>query len=193
MSRMPLRHLALCATVLGSVVLGGCVAAPSTRSDPPGGEVSVPIAPPPSTRVYVYPSGGQVERQLDRDRYECHMWAVRQTRFDPSEPHLAPHQRVQVVAMPPPGTSTLAGAATGAIIGAAVSSPYNTGSGAAIGAVAGAVLGAAADSSRQQEANRVQQQYDRRDSQSLARLEEQANDYRRAIGACLEGRGYTVK
>lgn len=182
----------LSATVLGIISLGGCTAAESAgsgRSEPD----MVPVAPPPSTQVYVYPTGAQGEMQLDRDRYECHMWAVRQTGFDPSEPQLAPHQRVQVVAMPPPGTSTLAGAATGAVIGAAVSAPYDTGSGAAIGAVAGAVLGAATDSARQQEANRIQQRYDQRDAQSQARLEQQANDYRRAIGACLEGRGYTVK
>ena len=50
--------------------------------------------------------------------------------------------------MPPPRTSTVAGAATGAIIGAAVSSPYQTGGGALIGAAAGALLGAASDSAR---------------------------------------------
>jgi len=141
----------------------------------------------------VYPTGGQNPAQLDRDRYECHVWAVKQSGFDPSQLHLAPHQRVQVVAMPPAGTGTLAGAATGAIIGAAVSRPRDAGGGAAIGAVAGALLGAASDAARQQQAQQVQRRYDARDAEIAGRLERQSNDYRRAITACLEGRGYTVK
>jgi hypothetical protein len=39
----------------------------------------------------------------------------------------------------------------------------------------------------------AQQQYDTKDAQSYARLDKQARDYQRAITACLEGRGYTVR
>ena len=186
-SRLPTAIL-----LFGVALAGGCATAPARPPAQPAAE-SVPAAAPPDTQVFVYPTGGQTAMQLDRDRYECHMWAVRQTGFDPSEPQLAPHQRVQIVAMPPAGTSTLAGAATGAVIGAAVSAPYDTGSGAAIGAVAGAVLGAAADSARQQQAGQIQRGYDEQGARLQARLEQRAGSYRRAIGACLEGRGYTVK
>jgi Glycine zipper len=189
--------------VLGLATLAllvvGCAEQPSAsqphHGGPPPAPAPEPAPPPPpqSAQVYVYPTKGQSPEQLDRDRYECHIWAVRQTNFDPSEPRVAPHQRVQVVAMPPPGTSTIAGAATGAIVGAAVSSPWNTGSGAAIGAVAGALIGATADHSRQQQAEQAQQHYDQRDAAANAHLEQQSGDYRRAISACLEGRGYTVK
>jgi Glycine zipper 2TM domain len=150
-------------------------------------------ATPLGTQVMVYPTAGQTPERLDRDRYECHIWAVKQSGFDPSQPHLAPHQRIQVVAAPPAPTATVAGAVTGAIIGAAVSHPHNAGEGAVVGAVAGALLGAASDASRQQQADHVQQQYDERDARLQARLEQQSSDYRRAIAACLEGRGYTVK
>jgi hypothetical protein len=34
--------------------------------------------------LYVYPARGQSADQVQRDRYECHLWAVDQTRFDPS-------------------------------------------------------------------------------------------------------------
>jgi hypothetical protein len=44
------------------------------------------VAPRPDTRVYVYPTAGQSEAQLDRDRYECHLWAVLQSGFDPTQP-----------------------------------------------------------------------------------------------------------
>ena len=71
-------------------------------------------------QVYVYPTGGQTQDQLGRDRYECHLWAVKQSNFDPSVTAVLPRQRVQVVPMPPSGSDTVAGAVTGAIIGAVV-------------------------------------------------------------------------
>ncbi len=36
--------------------------------------------------IFVYPSDGQTDEQTDKDRYECHRWAVEQTGFDPSLP-----------------------------------------------------------------------------------------------------------
>lgn len=170
-------------------VLFACAEAPVARPVP----VTRPAAQIPAARVYVYPASGQSREQLDRDRYECYLWAVRQSGFDPSQPQAAPHQRIEVVPMPPPGSGTVAGAATGAIVGAVVSHPHDTGTGAAVGAVAGAIIGATADSARQEQADRVQRAYDARDAQLVARLERQSNEYRRAISACLEGRGYTVK
>jgi hypothetical protein len=35
-------------------------------------------------RGYVYPRSGQSAQQQARDEYECHRWAVAQTRFDPT-------------------------------------------------------------------------------------------------------------
>jgi outer membrane lipoprotein SlyB len=138
--------------------------------------------------VYVYPANGQSDSQLDRDRYECHQWSVKQTGYDPSQVHSA-SERVEVVSAAPPGASTAAGAVTGAILGAAVSRPRNAGGGAIVGAVAGAMVGAAVDENRQERVDRVQERYDRRHEQAV----QQAQGYRRAITACLEGRGYTVK
>lgn len=149
--------------------------------------------PPPPTQVYVYPNNGQDPARLDRDRYECHVWAVKQSGFDPSGPAVAPSQRVHVVAGPPPGTGVAAGAVTGAVLGAVVSRPRDAGAGAAIGAVAGAVIGAASDSAREERAERIQERYDARDARRQAQANQLATDYRRAISACLEGRGYTVK
>jgi hypothetical protein len=39
----------------------------------------------------------------------------------------------------------------------------------------------------------MQEHYDRQGSQRLAVIERQASEYRRALTACLEGRGYTVR
>ncbi len=175
----------------------GTLFAGSAWADP---EVSPPPEPaPPSTAIaadadiYVYPSKGQTDKQLDRDRYECHNWAVTQSHYNPSEPHLAPHQQIQVVAMPAPGRDTVAGAVTGAVIGATVAGPRDAGGGAVVGAIAGAVIGASSESARQKEAERANGRVNAESQAERARLERQASDYRRAISACLEGRGYTVK
>lgn len=37
-----------------------------------------------AAELYVYPARGQSDADTRRDRYECHLWAVEQTRFDPS-------------------------------------------------------------------------------------------------------------
>lgn len=43
-----------------------------------------------SDKVIVYPAAGQTDEQLDRDRYECHLWASDETRFDPSDEYSDP-------------------------------------------------------------------------------------------------------
>jgi hypothetical protein len=149
--------------------------------------------PPPPTRVYFYPTAGQSPEQQDRDSYECYLWAKKQSGYDPSTPNLAPHTRVAVVPEAPPGAGTAVGAVTGAILGAAVASHGNRPEGALVGALAGGMLGTAAEAAQREEAHRLQENYDRQSSQRLAVIERQAEDYRRAITACLEGRGYTVR
>jgi hypothetical protein len=134
------------------------------------------------TRVMVYPAHGQSAEQLDRDRYECHLWAVRESRFDPGAPGLPDSYRVRVE--PAPGTTTVAGALTGAVLGAVVASPGSEGAGAVVGAIAGGAMGAAVDQDRLQR----QVYRDRR----AAPYRAGAKAYRRAISACLDGRGYTT-
>ncbi len=34
--------------------------------------------------LYIYPTQGQTEEQRDQDRFECHLWAVDESGFDPS-------------------------------------------------------------------------------------------------------------
>jgi hypothetical protein len=141
--------------------------------------------------IYVYPTNGQSERKLDRDRYECHGWASKQTGYDPSQPGQVRSQ--PVTAMPPDHRGAVNGAVAGAVIGATVSGPHDSVEGAMVGAVAGAVLGAATDAARAREAAGLASRQTAADQAEQARLQKQAYDYRRAITACLEGRGYTVK
>ncbi len=126
-----------CGTVLAlGVAMAACVA-------PPPRVVAVPAPPPPPQKIFVYPSNGQSPQQTDRDRYECHVWAVQQTGVDPSRPDANPYARVVVQPATPPGANTAAGAVTGAILGALVAGPRNAGAGLVVGGAAGAIVGSA--------------------------------------------------
>jgi hypothetical protein len=148
---------------------------------------------PIPTQVYFYPKHNQSAVQQDKDRYQCYLWARKQTGFDPSEPGLAPHQRLQVLPDPDPGHDTAVGVFTGAILGAMLTDGHDPVGGAVSGAMAGAIMGMSSDIERQQVAARVQAHYDRQTAQERVALERQAADYRRALTACLVGRGYSVR
>ncbi len=155
---------------------------------PPPRTYVVRAPPPPPQRVFVYPAGGQSPEQTDRDRYECHLWAVQQTGVDPSRADASAYERVVVQPANPPGAGTVAGAIGGAIIGSIIGGPGNAGAGALIGGATGAVVGSASDANAQARARETQSQI----NQSAAAGRERGDSYRRAIGACLQGRGYTV-
>jgi hypothetical protein len=168
-----------------TALLAGCVV-PAPRPPPP----PPPPAPAPNVEVYAYPLHGQPPEQQDRDHYECSQWATQQTGFDPSAPGVPPHERVQVVsAGPPPGTGTAIGAIAGAVIGAAISPRWQAAPGALAGAVVGGAIGNASDAANAQQTRTVMVS----DRRAAAALELQAAKYRRALGACLDGRGYSVK
>jgi len=191
--RIPERTPLFTLAALSLVCTVGCVMQPISGYRREVAEMPRPLPPPPSTQVMFYPNAGQSAEQQDRDRYECYRWSVQQTNFDPSAPQVAPHQRVAVVPTTPPGANTASGAVTGALVGAAVSNPRNAGGGALLGALAGGLLGAAADEGNAQQARQIQQRLDQNDAQRNAQSEQQAVNFRRAMSACLGGRGYTVQ
>ncbi len=175
-SRLGLR---LAVSLAVTVSLAAC-------ATPPPRTYAVP-APPPQ-RVFVYPANGQSAEQTDRDRYECHIWAVQQTGVDPSRADASAYERVVVQPANPPGSGTAAGAIGGAILGAIIAGPRNAGAGLVIGGATGAIVGSAADANAQAQAQQTQQRY----NQSAAAGRARADSYRRAISACLQGRGYTI-
>jgi hypothetical protein len=183
------RRASLAGLAVGTaaLLLAGCVTAPPPRPvyDPPP-----PPPPPPISQVYAYPLHGQTPEQQDRDHYECSTWATQQTGFDPSAPGVPPHDRVQVVsAGPPPGTNTAIGAVAGAIIGAAIAPRWQAAPAALAGAVVGSAIGSTADAANAQSTRTVVVA----DRRAAAAQEQQAMSYRRAISACLDARGYSVK
>jgi uncharacterized protein YcfJ len=148
--------------------------------------VAACVTPPP--RTYAVPGQGQSPEQTERDRYECHVWAVQQTGVDPSRADANAYERVVVQPANPPGSGAVAGAIGGAIIGSIIGGPRNAGAGLILGGATGAIVGSAADANAQAQAQQTQTQY----NQSAAASRARADSYRRAIGACLQGRGYTV-
>ena len=168
--------------LVACAAIAGCASTPPPPPPPP---------PVPNTVVYFYPTQGQSAAQQDRDKYECNDWAVKQSGFDPSAPSVPPHLRVVVSAGPPSGAGAAAGAVAGAAVGAAVSRPWESGQGALAGAVAGAVLGSVAESAAAEHAR--EQAAANATYARAAALEQQASGYRRAMSACLEGRGYSVR
>jgi hypothetical protein len=185
MSKQPFDLRMLSVLTLGAL-LAGCVVPPPQR-------VAVAPPPPPPPRLIVYPAQGQNAQQLDRDRYECHGWAVMQSGFDPSRPSVPPAERVVVQPATPPGTNTAVGAIAGAILGAAIAGPRNAGAGLVLGGVTGAAIGASGDAAEQSQARAEQQQLNQQYAQSYQANEVGYQNYRRAITACLVGRGYTVQ
>ena len=187
---------ALPAAALALVVLAGCVVAPPPqRSRPAYAPQGRAAAPPPvaAAPMYFYPERAQAEPQQERDRYECYRWAVRESGTDPGMTTVRqPYAEYQPLPPQRNGAEVVAGAATGAVVGAALSSPRHAGGGAVIGAIFGATLGAAAQESRAQaiEQSQARQQAAVQAANAAAQLP--SDNFRRAISACMQGRGYRI-
>lgn len=181
---------AACGLLVFSLILSLVACYPAAKR-----ETAAPKPDPNAslTQVYFYPKQGQSKEQQSRDQYECYNWAVKQTGFDPSQSSIPPERRVKVVPMPPPGHNVVALSIAGAVLGALIGGPRHAGAGALIGAGTGAVTGAAIDASRQQYASQMEEAYERGDQALDPGYESKASDFRRAMSACLEGRGYSVQ
>ena len=136
------------------------------------------------TDMFIYPAKGQNQAQQDKDRYECHSWAVQQTGFDPSKSqntNSQPSQQRQTSSAP-----VLQGAGRGAALGAVGGAiTGNAGKGAAAGAAMGGVVGGFRR--RDEKLRQADVRADAAAASNPGRAE-----YMRAMSACLQGRGYTV-
>lgn len=136
----------------------------------------------------IYPNKGQNVEQQEKDKYECYVWAKGQTGFDPMQ--------VPTATEPPPAqggsqSSAVRGAAGGALVGVTAGAiAGDAGKGAAIGAASGALIGGMRRRDQQRQQQQAEQQWA---NEQAANYANQRNNYNRAYGACLEGRGYTVK
>lgn len=140
------------------------------------------VPKPAALNMFVYPGQNQDAAQQNKDEVECYGWARQQTNIDP----MASPPPVQAAEVPKGGA--VKGAAGGAVVGTAVGAiAGDTGDGAAIGAVAGAAKGRRAQKKAEKGAQQQAQQ------QSQAQAASTKDTFKKAWGACLEGRGYNVK
>lgn len=149
--------------------------------------------------LYVYPANGQGDEQLNQDRYECHRWATEESGYDPSQfgDEVPQTVRVPVPANASAGAAqkgTVVGAVAGAVIG---SQDANAGQGAVLGAIVGSMIGGAAEEGGRRDAEQQASVEAARQAEELNRTKAEKalrqSNYRRALTACLEGRGYSVK
>ena len=63
----------------------GSMGAYETVPPPAGLADRVAAQEPIVTELFVFPKGGQTNEQIDRDRAECHQWAVAQAGLDPAQ------------------------------------------------------------------------------------------------------------
>jgi hypothetical protein len=184
-----IRHAGLgrwAALALAGVVLSGCVVAPAHS---PRYERVPAVAAPEAAPMYFYPAQNQAEPQQERDRYECYRWAVAQTGMDPG---MTPVRQTPVSTYrtpPPNGAEVASGAVTGAVVGSMVSPYRHSGQGAVIGALFGAMVGAASQDAQQ----RAYEQSRARQAANADASARPMNNFRRAMSACMEGRGYRVQ
>jgi hypothetical protein len=126
---------------------------------------------------YVYPMRGQSPDRQSNDIAACSKWARSQSGYDPAHPP----PMAQAEPAPVTGSGARArGAAGGAIVGAIGG---NAGGGAAAGALAGGMTRRMRNRNAANSQNEAAQQ-------QAAQLQD---SYYRARGACLTGRGYSVK
>jgi hypothetical protein len=148
---------------------------------PFSGETQAQQSMSSSLGVIIYPAQGQQAQRQNQDEGECYAWAKQQTGIDPVAVASTPTQQSGPAAG---GGERLRGAARGAVGGAAIGAiAGDTGDGAAIGAVAGTMSGG-----RQARQNKASQEQQAQQAKSST-----IQHFNKAFGACMEGRGYTVK
>ena len=159
-------------------------------AQPPASGTPTPAAAPAQKSLsqgfglYAFPAKEQTKETQDKDEYDCYGWAKQNTGIDP------------LVAAPPADPApaqqksggAVKGAAKGAAVGAAVGAiAGDAGKGAAIGATAGGVGGR----SKQKKQNAAAEEKAAADQKQAAANTK--TEFNKAFGACLEGKGYTVK
>jgi hypothetical protein len=139
----------------------------------------------------VYPAQGQSEDQIEKDKYQCYSWAKGQTGFDPMKiptaTSAAPAKEKEVWGS---GKSAVAGGATGAAVGGLAKGKKGLVRGGLIGAGAGALIGGVRSSNQRKEEEQKRKNWEQKEANNYMRAR---NEYNRAFGACMEGRGYSVK
>jgi hypothetical protein len=130
----------------------------------------------------IYPGADQSIEQQGKDEAECRTWATQQTGVYPyqSPPQYYGNSNA-------PTGNIVRGAAGGAALGAVGGAiGGDAGKGAAIGAGVGATAGLLRN-------GRERRQQASANDQAMAQYQADLGNYNNAFGACMQGRGYTVR
>jgi hypothetical protein len=167
-------------------LLGGSAlaqqAAPATAAAP---------LPSQALGMIVFPAQNQTKEQQLGDEQACYAWANQQTGIDPTKVTANTDSAARASGAKMDSAATGAavggaarGAAGGAVVGAITG---DAGEGAAVGAVAGAVAG------RRAKKQAVRQAEAAGAAQAQQQAAQKIDTFKKAMGACLEGKGYTIR
>ncbi len=171
-----------------AVLAGVLAAAPALA------QVAAPRTPPPPSLtfaqmgLFIYPAKGQSADQQKKDEAACHEWAEANTGLDLVAGQVDAEASGRAAASAAGQGRVVGGAAAGIATGLAIGAiSGDPGQGAAIGAVAGSVGGLRGRVRARREAGEAGAQ------QSVEANQQAVDQFKRAAGACLQARGYSVK
>lgn len=184
-------------TMFGVVLAGSRIVPAQTQSqsapaqqapaNPPTGAAASgrPATPAQTVGLFVYPQKQQNATLQTKDEGECYSSAKQHSGIDPA--NLAASTQAANAQQTPKGggaKGAAGGAAGGAAIGAIAG---NAGQGAAIGATAGALHG------RRKQKKAAKQAQKQAEQQQATAQQQNLDIFKRAMSACLDARGYSVK
>jgi hypothetical protein len=139
--------------------------------------------------LIVYPAGGQTPAQQALDEQACYGWAQQQVSPVANGPSVdsaaqAGKAKADSATKGAGLKGAVGGAAGGALIGGIAG---DAGKGAGMGAIGGVLRGRRAKREAEQQAEQQAR------AQAQAQGSQQASTFKKAMVACLQGRGYTVQ
>lgn len=157
----------------------------------PAGTICTPVPLPSSgLGMIVYPAKGQAHDVQLQDEQACYTWSNQQTGIDPTKVKTNPDSAAQAAAAKTKQATTGAavggaarGAAGGAVVGAITG---DAGKGAEVGAAVGAMSG------RRKKKQAEKQAAQAGANANVAQAQQQIDTFKKAMGTCLQGKGYTV-
>jgi len=183
--------LALVSGLSSGLVVQDSTPAAAQSAGPAAAETAAKQGPAASVGLHVFPAKSQTPEQQKKDEQECYTWAKEQSGIDPAAVKANPDSAAKAAAARTDSAAkgaAVKGAAKGAVGGAVVGGIVgDAGAGAGVGAVAGAAKGRQA---KKQAGKAAEQQAV---EQTNAAAGQQMDSFKKAMTACVEGKGYTVK
>ena len=174
--------------LLLTLTVGAGVAQPMLAQSEPVALAEATTRAKQKLGLIVYPAKGQTPELQAADEQACHAWAQQQMapsrRPDADSAAKAGKARADSATQGAAVKGAAGGAGGGALIGAAAG---DAGKGAGVGAIAGALRGRRARREAEQQAEQQAR------AQAEARANQESGTLRKAMTACLQGRGYTVQ